>query len=473
MGKILTKIIGNDPGEAIDNLLGGANRVITLSSNLRLSRDSKFSRVLNIIGVATSVGWAVRSGYEFLKDLRDDRSIYTIKISQNESLYEVAQRLAMASVPEEDKTDIVARVRWNSEGFADISTIFDSELNQEVRIRGHKAFISTSVYEDSRQEGRGHAVVSEDRSDRLRKKTSSIKNNDLIITCFSLEARNDILEELKSHILINNEREVQLYLARDWGAFHPTGMSKRSPESVILKDGQMDRIIKHLEVFLANEKAYADLGIPYHTGVLLYGPPGTGKTSITSVLSDHFGVDVYHISLNSVKGDTALFELFSEIDDNSIVLFEDVDVSSSASDRDSDESDKVTMSGLLNVLDGNLSPHGMISILTTNHKDSLDSAVIRPGRVDLVEHFDFVDQHQLESTCKYFMGYIPEDLPKISRNHLVSSADIVGVFRSNILDIPSTEQDLIKFLKKKIKKSEKKSKKVDNYPALVIQKEIA
>lgn len=460
MGNNLAKIMGTEPGEAIENLLGGANRVLNLSANLRLDRDSKFSKTLNVLGIATSVGWALRSGYTFIRDLRDETVEYRVKIGQEDNMYEFAQKLAMESIPDKDKTDLIARARWDGER-SYVSTIFDSELHQEVTIRDFKVIISTDtiVLEDDKKKD-SPADVNFRGARRNRTTRSNSIPNGITIICPSLAARNAVLEELASRIVVNTRRDPRLYLARDYGDFSSARMTKRSPESVILEAGQMDRVLNHIDVFLSNEKAYAELGIPYHTGALFYGPPGTGKTSITSVISGRFGLDVYHISLNSVNGDAALFELFSEIPEKSVVLFEDLDISPSASDRDSDEKERVTMSGLLNVLDGNLSPHGMIAILTTNHVDSLDPAIIRPGRVDLTEEFSYLNQDQLERTCEYFMGHVPEGLPEITKDHSISSADIVGVFRTNVLDIGATGPDLIEFLKGKMKiRTIKKKKK--------------
>lgn len=447
MSNTISRIIGEDPGEAINNLIGGANRALAFSSNLHLDRDSRLSKTITALSIATSVASFIRTSYEFLQDLREDRTEYTIKIPQNGSMYDIVQQIALDSVSEKEKTNLVARSSWDDELDKQvISVIFDDDLDKEVTIRGHRVFITISVYSDQKN-GQGEA---DSRDARTRRKTTMVKNNDIYITCKSVEARDAVLAELEERIVSAVQRDSRLYTAGDWGSFATTTMSKRHPDSVILADGQMDRVLNHIQVFLDNEKTYADLGIPFHTGILLHGPPGTGKTSITSVLSDHFGLDVYQISLNSVNGDNALAELFSDIDPKSIVLFEDVDVSPSASDRDSDEKERVSMSGLLNVLDGNLTPHGVISILTTNHIESLDDAVLRPGRIDLTEEFSYLTQDQLERTCKHFMGYIPENLPAITQDNKITPAEILGVFRASIMDIPATEPDLIIFLKAKI-----------------------
>jgi len=69
-------------------------------------------------------------------------------------------------------------------------------------------------------------------------------------------------------------------------------------------------------------------------------------------------------------------------------LLEDVDVFHSATERD-DEGSGVTLSGLLNALDGIATPRGLLTVTTTNDPSALDVAVIRPGRVDLSEQFGY------------------------------------------------------------------------------------
>lgn len=73
-----------------------------------------------------------------------------------------------------------------------------------------------------------------------------------------------------------------------------------------------------------------------------------------------------------------------------------------------DESPGVTMDGLLNALDGMLTPHGLITCMTTNHAEVLDPALVRPGRVDLAMEFGYLDADQLRRLLKAFMGRVPD-----------------------------------------------------------------
>lgn len=131
--------------------------------------------------------------------------------------------------------------------------------------------------------------------------------------------------------------------------------------------------------------------MPYRRGYLFYGPPGTGKTSLSCALAGEFGLDLYEIKLASVPADHDLEQMFQEIPPQCIVLLEDIDAvgmerdTGDKSDQSSIHSTRsnCTLSGLLNVLDGVGSAEGRIVIMTTNKPEHLDSALVRPGRIDM------------------------------------------------------------------------------------------
>jgi chaperone BCS1 len=71
-------------------------------------------------------------------------------------------------------------------------------------------------------------------------------------------------------------------------------------------------------------------------------------------------------------------------------------------EKDKDEENKnkektqLTLSGLLNAIDGVFSTHGRILVMTTNHPEVLDEALIRPGRIDCKYLFDNCDTEQIK-----------------------------------------------------------------------------
>jgi chaperone BCS1 len=149
--------------------------------------------------------------------------------------------------------------------------------------------------------------------------------------------------------------------------------------------------------------------------------------------------------------DEALSDAFAAVPANSIIILEDIDIVSAVKNRDKDDDDHgVTMTGMLNVLDGFQSPPGVITIMTTNRKDVLDEAIIRPGRVDLEEHLDCLDDSQLRGLCEYFMDTIPEGLPHITPEDGISSAEVMGVVRKHLPDFENAGPDMVEFVEDKL-----------------------
>ena len=170
-------------------------------------------------------------------------------------------------------------------------------------------------------------------------------------------------------------------------------------ESIILESGEKERLIRDVEKFKASRQRYRQLGVPYHRGYLLYGPPGTGKTSLVSALAARFAMSIYVLDLTNFN-DRSLASAMNDVPPNSVILFEDIDCAKSGKARDkqedpvraqlapgSKEKDAadllgVTLSGLLNVLDGFRAPENVLFVMTSNKIEQLDPALLRPGRID-------------------------------------------------------------------------------------------
>ena len=260
----------------------------------------------------------------------------------------------------------------------------------------------------------------------------AVPTGSLILTFTCEVDRIKFVETLKNHFEEEEPYRASVFTQSAWGGFARLKEAPhRDPDSVILHDGQMERILEHIRKFVVSEQTYTDLGIPWHTGVLFYGPPGTGKSSLAKMLASVLDYDTYVISLTSVKDDTALTELMSSVEPRSIVLLEDIDVARAAT-QSTDDSGGVTKQGLLNVLDGVASSHGGVVIMTTNHVENIQTELVRPGRVDLREEIGYLTNSQMHRMCEYFLGTLPENLPFISEDDKITPAELVGVFRDHI-----------------------------------------
>ncbi len=199
--------------------------------------------------------------------------------------------------------------------------------------------------------------------------------------------------------------------------------SPRLLESVVLKTGEKEHLIKDLQRFQAGRQRYRQLGVPYHRGYLLYGPPGTGKTSLVSGLAATFGMPIYAVNLTEMS-DRSLKAAVNDIPERSVILFEDIDCmraghrraersagqqEQGSTDREtkSETSDRfgVTLSGLLNVLDGFHAPENVIFVMTTNDVDALDPALLRPGRID---YKLFMGRAVLTQKIELYRRFFPE-----------------------------------------------------------------
>ncbi len=183
--------------------------------------------------------------------------------------------------------------------------------------------------------------------------------------------------------------------------------------------------IDDVEYFLKNEKEYRTRGISYKRGYLLYGLPGTGKTSIIAHLSNIHKMNIYCLNSTTIS---TFHKCVGDIKPRSIILIEDIDMTIAGqskrdlavipnpiikdANRDHKDDNKKTeveeknyldvltkeaMREFLNTLDGITEFEGHLVITTTNKKDVLDEALIRPGRIDKhieIELFTYVEQLQ-------------------------------------------------------------------------------
>jgi ATP-dependent 26S proteasome regulatory subunit len=195
----------------------------------------------------------------------------------------------------------------------------------------------------------------------------------------------------------------------------------RKIESVVLSGGRCTTLKNDLMHFNTTEQWHLEHGIPYKKSYLFYGPPGTGKTSMIKAISNEFKRHIHLMSLNLIKDDKQLNLLVSKIHMNeTIIVIEDIDAMTDVvydrkerpktpppkeNEKDKDKSNNnpgITLSGLLNVMDGISNNHGMILVMTSNIPEKLDKALLRPGRIDDKIYFDYCDNITIYNMMKNF-----------------------------------------------------------------------
>ena len=183
---------------------------------------------------------------------------------------------------------------------------------------------------------------------------------------------------------------------------------KRPLSSVVLAPGVKDLVVGDVHSFLSSADWYHDRGIPYRRGYLLHGPPGTGKSSLVQALAAEIGYAICVLNL-SERGltDDRLCHLLANMPERSLALLEDVDAAFSnraQTDEEGYHRANVTFSGLLNALDGVASCEERLVVMTTNHVERLDAALVRPGRVDVRVEIGYATQEVVEEMWERFYG---------------------------------------------------------------------
>ncbi|KAI1424021.1 BCS1 N terminal-domain-containing protein [Xylaria sp. FL1777] len=294
------------------------------------------------------------------------------------------------------------------------------------------------------------------------------EREEISISCFGRNPwiLKELLLEAREKYIEKDEHKTQIYrgttkaMSSEPSWQRCMSRASRPFSTVILNEAKKKELIDDVTDYLnpITQRWYANRGIPYRRGYLLHGPPGTGKSSLSLALAGFFKMRIYIVSLSSVNAtEEVLGNLFAELPRRCVVLLEDIDSAGLTHTRDTndntpnnpppkgDDDDmepgqitrgngdtnnnnppnfRLSLSGLLNILDGVASQEGRILIMTTNHVDKLDKALIRPGRVDLVVEFGLADEYMITNIFRNIFAYLEgDDGPEADRYMKLSPDD--------------------------------------------------
>lgn len=173
---------------------------------------------------------------------------------------------------------------------------------------------------------------------------------------------------------------------------------KRSIDTVFIKN--KDEIIKDIDDFLSSEDDYQTFGHPYKRNYLFFGPPGNGKTSLISAIASQYNLDIYLMSFSINITDEIFKKLISSLPINGLLVIEDIDGL-----FDEKEKKQVSISTVLNIMDGLAKKNRLMTIMTTNHYDRLSEAFKRAGRVDMNVEFDIASIDSFNQIVQFFCKY--------------------------------------------------------------------
>lgn len=271
----------------------------------------------------------------------------------------------------------------------------------------------------------------------LRVCRSRQSNGDELLSISVVARSNNILKQLvleaKKEYERDAEHRVQIFFADSHGSWRWTDSRQKRPmSSIVLAPGVKEMLLSDTKDFLKSEKWYADRGIPFRRGYLLHGVPGSGKSSLIHAIAGELALDIYVVSLSSSWiNDATLTALMGRVPARCIVLLEDLDAAFTRStsrdtqstgaptaekkedsnnnsgdnnngEKKQEEINTLSLSGLLNALDGVAASEGRILFATTNHLERLDPALSRPGRMDVWIEFKNANRWQTEQLFNNF-----------------------------------------------------------------------
>jgi hypothetical protein len=209
-------------------------------------------------------------------------------------------------------------------------------------------------------------------------------------------------------------------------------------ESIFIDKKIKSSLIDCIDKFIVSEEKYTLFGRNHKLNLLFTGIPGSGKTSLCKALAKKYGYSIYIVNFNKSMTDEYLITLTSDVKNKSIILYEDIDVF--FTDRMSKDIN-VSFSCLINILDGTLTKgSGNINIITTNYPDKIDSALLRPGRIDKIMRFDYPKKDEIKDAFKCLIAdddaKFAEFFDKIKNVRLTMSAiiDYLFQFQEDYLD---------------------------------------
>ncbi|KAI0191348.1 P-loop containing nucleoside triphosphate hydrolase protein [Astrocystis sublimbata] len=229
--------------------------------------------------------------------------------------------------------------------------------------------------------------------------------NTLILQCFgSILHIHQLLEECRRQYELSHDK-CSVFHHTKGGWERTSNLKPRALSTVVLRDGVRDLLLGEIREYLSPEHRewLQKRGQPVRKGYLLHGPPGTEKSSLPQALASEAHLDLYVVDLLGLNNER-LFALFRSLPEKCMVLIEDIDDWHTKVKSEDTAGLFVSMSALLNVIDGASTQEGRVLFITTNNRDELDGALVRKGRIDREVRLGEVDKDMAQELFLLIFG---------------------------------------------------------------------
>lgn len=196
------------------------------------------------------------------------------------------------------------------------------------------------------------------------------------------------------YLIKSNSKQAEREMANMARIDAESSISQRISFEDVAGNEEAKESLRELVDFIKEPEEYAKYGARLPRGVLLYGPPGTGKTLLAKALAAEANVPFYAVSgsdfvqVYAGLGASRIRELFKRAKEagKSVIFIDELDSLGKArkgvnSNNGSEEGDR-TLNALLTEMSGFKGNEGIIVLAATNRIDTLDEALLRPGRFD-------------------------------------------------------------------------------------------
>ena len=237
-----------------------------------------------------------------------------------------------------------------------------------------------------------------------------------------LDKFRDMIERCNKGLVYDTNKYIRvLEFGNDFDST-PVKFAVKKDRNNIYDEGVLNKIDKHIDKFLSNEKLYNKIGDTYKTGIILHGKPGTGKSCIAKYIAGKVNGTVINVGGSYGRKIIPTYDNFVPNNEMIVVLIEEIDklitrnksydegyVTYGAEDKKEDDINEYVVSSLLQSMDGITTPNRCIFVATTNHIEKLPEALIRKGRFDLKVEMNGITKQDAINMCNAF-GANPDEI---------------------------------------------------------------